>query len=117
MHSTRAIHRTVRLPESGVWALRLRLLDMVSCNVLVPQLLWFGESDEHSVVFVLSLLINVGMWLTVRNHRDQSPSDFLPSNWASYRHHHEVATLVVLRALLYLLFDLLPHSAVIAMGR
>ena len=59
---------------------------MVSCNVLVPQLLWFGGVRRRLlVVFVLSLLINVGMWferfviIVTSLHRD-----FLPSSWASY---------------------------------
>ncbi|HZT29899.1 MAG TPA: NrfD/PsrC family molybdoenzyme membrane anchor subunit [Bryobacteraceae bacterium] len=60
---------------------------MVSCNVLVPQLLWFRRVRRSmGVVFVLSLLINVGMWferfviIVTSLHRD-----FLPSSWASYR--------------------------------
>jgi molybdopterin-containing oxidoreductase family membrane subunit len=60
---------------------------MVSCNVLVPQLLWFrGVRRSVGIVFVLSLLINVGMWferfviIVTSLHRD-----FLPSSWASYR--------------------------------
>jgi molybdopterin-containing oxidoreductase family membrane subunit len=60
---------------------------MVSCNVLVPQLLWFRSvRRSFGIVFVLSLLINVGMWferfviIVTSLHRD-----FLPSSWASYR--------------------------------
>jgi len=60
---------------------------MVSCNVLVPQLLWFrGVRRRIGIVFALSLLINVGMWferfviVVTSLHRD-----FLPSSWASYR--------------------------------
>jgi Ni/Fe-hydrogenase subunit HybB-like protein len=60
---------------------------MVSCNVLVPQLLWFrGVRRRLGIVFVLSLLINVGMWferfviIVTSLHRD-----FLPSSWATYR--------------------------------
>ncbi len=60
---------------------------IVSCNVLVPQLLWFrGVRRRSGIVFVLSLLINVGMWferfviIVTSLHRD-----FLPSSWASYR--------------------------------
>jgi molybdopterin-containing oxidoreductase family membrane subunit len=60
---------------------------MVSCNVLVPQLLWFrGVRRRIGIVFVLSLLINVGMWferfviIVTSLHRD-----FLPANWAMYR--------------------------------
>ena len=60
---------------------------MVSCNVLVPQLLWFrGVRRRLELVFFLSLLINVGMWferfviIVTSLHRD-----FLPSSWAMYR--------------------------------
>ncbi len=60
---------------------------MVSCNVLVPQLLWFHRIRRRTgIVFVLSLLINVGMWferfviIVTSLHRD-----FLPSSWAMYR--------------------------------
>ena len=60
---------------------------MVSCNVLVPQLLWFRNLRRNLwFVFVVSLLINVGMWferfviIVTSLHRD-----FLPSSWASYR--------------------------------
>jgi molybdopterin-containing oxidoreductase family membrane subunit len=60
---------------------------MIGCNVLVPQLLWFRGVRRHvGLVFVLSLLINVGMWferfviIVTSLHRD-----FLPSSWAGYR--------------------------------
>jgi molybdopterin-containing oxidoreductase family membrane subunit len=60
---------------------------MVSCNVLAPQLLWFrGIRRRVGIVFVLTLLINVGMWferfviIVTSLHRD-----FLPSSWAGYR--------------------------------
>ncbi|TAN06905.1 MAG: hydrogenase, partial [Rhizobiaceae bacterium] len=60
---------------------------MVSCNVLVPQLLWFPRIRRRlGMVFVLSLLVNVGMWferfviIVTSLHRD-----FLPSSWATYR--------------------------------
>ncbi len=60
---------------------------MISCNVLIPQLLWFRRIRTNiGLVFCLSLLVNVGMWferfviIVTSLHRD-----FLPSNWASYR--------------------------------
>jgi molybdopterin-containing oxidoreductase family membrane subunit len=70
---------------------------MVSCNVLVPQLLWLRRvRAKVAVVFAISLLINVGMWferfviVVTSLHRD-----YLPSNWASYRPTTiEVATLL-----------------------
>jgi len=59
---------------------------MVSCNVVFPQLFWFRKFRRSiPVMFVISLLVNVGMWferfvITVTSlHRD-----FLPSNWGMY---------------------------------
>ncbi len=59
---------------------------MVSCNVLVPQLFWFRRLRRNLlVVFIASILINVGMWferfviIVISLSRD-----FLPSSWASY---------------------------------
>lgn len=70
---------------------------MVTCNVLVPQVLWFRRVRANlAAVFAASLLINVGMWferfviIVTSLHRD-----FLPSNWASYCPTTiEVATLI-----------------------
>ena len=59
---------------------------MVTCNVLVPQLLWIRRVRRNLlVVFVLALLVNVGMWferfviIVTSLHRD-----FLPSSWVEY---------------------------------
>ena len=59
---------------------------MVFCNVVVPQLFW-SKAVRRSVpmVFVMSLLVNVGMWMerfviiTTSLHRD-----YLPSSWIMY---------------------------------
>jgi Ni/Fe-hydrogenase subunit HybB-like protein len=60
---------------------------MITCNVIVPQLFWF-KRIRHSilVVFVLSILVNIGMWferfviVVTSLHRD-----FLPSNWDYFK--------------------------------
>jgi Ni/Fe-hydrogenase subunit HybB-like protein len=60
---------------------------MVTCNVLVPQVLWFSRARRSlAVLFVSSILINVGMWferfviiVTSLHH------DFLPSSWRYFR--------------------------------
>jgi len=59
---------------------------MLACNVLVPQLFWFRRV-RHNVplLFVLSLVINCGMWMerflivVTSLHRD-----FLPSAWGMF---------------------------------
>ncbi len=59
---------------------------MVGCNVLVPQLLWFKSvRTSIAVVFIISVLVNVGMWferfviIVTSLHRD-----FLPASWTNY---------------------------------
>ena len=59
---------------------------MVSCNVIFPQLFWFKKLRRSiPVMFVISILVNVGMWferfvITVTS----LSRDFLPSNWGMY---------------------------------
>jgi molybdopterin-containing oxidoreductase family membrane subunit len=67
-------------PRHGVYLLT------VCCNVLVPQILWFRRArTSEGVLFVASLLINVGMWserfsiIVLSLQRD-----FLPSAWATF---------------------------------
>ncbi len=80
---------------------------MVTCNVVVPQLLWFRRVRRSvPMIFGISLLVNVGMWferfiiIVTSLHRD-----FLPSNWASYRPTSiEVATLLGSFGLFFTLF-------------
>jgi Ni/Fe-hydrogenase subunit HybB-like protein len=59
---------------------------MVSCNVIAPQLLWFSKvRNSLLAIFLLSLVVNVGMWferfviIVTSIHRD-----FLPSSWSGY---------------------------------
>jgi molybdopterin-containing oxidoreductase family membrane subunit len=60
---------------------------MFICNVLVPQIFWFKRMRTTiPIMFVASLLVNVGMWFERFNiivsslHRD-----FLPSSWDYYK--------------------------------
>ncbi|MCP4632632.1 MAG: polysulfide reductase NrfD [candidate division Zixibacteria bacterium] len=59
---------------------------MISCNVLVPQIFWFKKLRRNiGVMFVCSLLINVGMWFERFVIVVTSLSrDFLPSSWDYY---------------------------------
>ncbi|MEZ5366098.1 MAG: NrfD/PsrC family molybdoenzyme membrane anchor subunit [Bryobacterales bacterium] len=59
---------------------------LIFCNSLTPQLLWFRKVRRNiPVLFVISLIVNVGMWLerfvivVTSLHRD-----FLPSSWDMY---------------------------------
>ena len=60
---------------------------MVACNVLIPQLFWFtGVRRNLVVVFIISILINVGMWferfiIIVASLQ----REYLPSAWVGLR--------------------------------
>jgi len=60
---------------------------MFSCNVFIPQILWFKKLRKSiPVLFVVSILVNVGMWferfviIVSSLHRD-----FMPSSWDYYK--------------------------------
>ena len=60
---------------------------MIFCNALVPQLFWFRKVRHNLVlVFILSILVNVGMWferfVIVIGSLYQ---DFIPANWGYFR--------------------------------
>jgi molybdopterin-containing oxidoreductase family membrane subunit len=59
---------------------------MMTCNVLVPQILWWRRMRRNTIVlFVLSLVINLGMWMERVLIVVQSTShDFLPSSWGRF---------------------------------
>jgi molybdopterin-containing oxidoreductase family membrane subunit len=58
---------------------------MISCNVIFPQLFWFERFRKSiPVMFVVSIIVNIGMWferfvIVMTLHRD-----FIPANWALY---------------------------------
>jgi Ni/Fe-hydrogenase subunit HybB-like protein len=59
---------------------------MIICNVVIPQLFWFKRIRQHLlIVWILSILVNVGMWferfviIVISLHKD-----FLPANWGYY---------------------------------
>ena len=59
---------------------------LIFCNGVVPQTLWIKSLRTNTVwLFIMSLIVNVGMWLerfviiVTSLHRD-----FLPSSWGMY---------------------------------
>jgi Ni/Fe-hydrogenase subunit HybB-like protein len=59
---------------------------MIFCNVVAPQILWSKKMRRNiPVVFVLSIIVNIGMWferfviIATSLHRD-----FLPSSWGYF---------------------------------
>lgn len=58
----------------------------ITCNVLVPQLLWWRKIRRNiPLLFIIALLVNVGMWVEryviVVSSLHQ---DFMPSAWGVY---------------------------------
>jgi molybdopterin-containing oxidoreductase family membrane subunit len=69
---------------TGPYALQFWAL--ILCNILVPQLLWLKRvRTSPAVLFAISLIVNMGMWLeryviiVVSLHRD-----YLPSSWGMF---------------------------------
>lgn len=59
---------------------------MISCNVITPQIFWFKKlRTSIPVMFVASLLINVGMWFERFVIVMTLANGFLPSAWQYYR--------------------------------
>jgi Ni/Fe-hydrogenase subunit HybB-like protein len=59
---------------------------LILCNIVIPQMMWFKKVRMNvAVLFGISLIVNVGMWLerfiivVTSLHRD-----FLPSSWGMY---------------------------------
>ncbi len=59
---------------------------LIACNIVIPQCLWSRKVRNNvAILFVISLIVNVGMWLerfvivVISLHRD-----FLPSSWGMY---------------------------------
>jgi len=79
----------------------------VACNVVIPQFLYSARVRKNLlVVFVISILVNLGMWLerwviiTVSLEQD-----FLPSSWTTYSPTLiELATLVGTFGIFFSLF-------------
>ena len=59
---------------------------MVTCNVVVPQFFWSKwVRNNTSIVWILSILVNVGMWFERFVIAVTSLSrDFLPSSWGYF---------------------------------
>jgi len=59
---------------------------LITCNVLTPQLLWSRWVRSNvPLLFVISIIVNVGMW--AERYVIVVPSlsrDFLPSSWGTY---------------------------------
>src|SRR5262245_3651246 len=95
---------------------------LIICNVAVPQVLWLKRIRTNvAALFVLSLVINVGMWLerfviiVTSLHRD-----FLPSSWGMYKPTFWdwstfIGTIGLFLTLLFLFLRFLPMISIFEM--
>jgi len=89
---------------------------------VIPQLLWFRPLRRNiALLFLISLIVNVGMWLerfiivVVSLHRD-----YLPSSWGMYEPTFwdwstYIGTIGLFAALLFLFIRLLPMISIFEM--
>jgi molybdopterin-containing oxidoreductase family membrane subunit len=95
---------------------------LILCNILIPQILWWKKARGNvALLFVVSIIVNVGMWLerfviiVTSLHRD-----FLPSSWAMYNptfwdFSMFVGTIGLFLSLLFLFIRFLPMISIFEM--
>jgi len=95
---------------------------LILCNILTPQLLWFQKVRTNiPMLFIMSLVINVGMWLerfvivVISLTRD-----FMPSAWGRYSatiwdYATFAGTLGLFTMLLFLFVRVLPAISIAEM--
>lgn len=95
---------------------------LISCNILIPQLLWSSKVRRNiGALFVLALIVNTGMWLerfvivVTSLHRDFLPSSwgmYYPTQWDWYTF---IGTLGFFLALFFLFMRFLPMISIFEM--
>ena len=95
---------------------------LIVCNIAIPQMLWSSRvRSSIPMLFVISLIVNVGMWLerfvivVISLHRDFLPSSwgmYYPTrwDWATY-----VGTIGLFLSLLFLFLRFLPMISIYEM--
>src|SRR3984893_4237280 len=95
---------------------------LIACNIVIPQIMWSRKVRNNvAILFVISLIVNVGMWLerfvivVISLHRDFLPSSwgmYYPTrwDWATY-----VGTIGLFLTLLFLFIHFLPVISIYEM--
>ena len=95
---------------------------MIAANVIAPQLLWSRRvRSSIPILFVISLIVNVGMWferfviVVTSLHRD-----YIPAAWAMYTPTFWdwstfIGTIGLFFALLFLFIRVLPMISIFEM--
>ena len=92
---------------------------LILCNIAIPQVLWLRKARAKvGLLFVISLVVNTGMWLerfvivVTSLHRDFLPSSwgmYWPTRWDIYTY---VGTLGLFFTLFFLFIRYLPVIAI-----
>ena len=97
---------------------------LITCNVLVPQLLWWRRIRRSAVVlWFISLLINVGMWVeryvivVTSLHRDYVPTAWHLFNGTKWDWSTFLGTIGLFFAFVYLFVRYLPAISITEMKR
>ncbi|MBL9094179.1 MAG: polysulfide reductase NrfD [Planctomycetaceae bacterium] len=95
---------------------------LIACNIAIPQLLWSHRIRANpAILFVISIIVNVGMWLerfviiVTSLHRD-----FLPASWgmyypSTYDWTMYIGTLGLFFSLLFIFIRVLPMISIFEM--
>jgi Ni/Fe-hydrogenase subunit HybB-like protein len=109
------INRMIGPKAWAYWAL-------IICNCTIPQLLWFRAVRRNvPLLFVISIIVNIGMWLERYVIIVISLSrDFLPSSWGDYSGSQYdwsmyIGTIGLFLALLFLFIRVLPMISIFEM--
>ena len=93
---------------------------LITCNIVIPQALWSRKVRRNPAwLFVISLVVNVGMWLerfviiVVSLHREYTPSKwdmYYPTrwDWATF-----LGTIGLFLTLFYLFIRFLPMISIV----
>lgn len=93
---------------------------LIACNIAIPQVLWSRKIRRNVLaLFIVSLVVNVGMWLerfviiVVSLHREYTPSKwdmYYPTrwDWATY-----LGTIGLFLTLFYLFIRFLPMISIV----
>jgi molybdopterin-containing oxidoreductase family membrane subunit len=95
---------------------------LIACNIVSPQFLWLRRvRSSTAALFVLSIVVNIGMWLeryviiVTSLHRD-----FVPSSWGTYSgtiwdYTTFIGTIGLFLALMFLFIRFLPAISIFEM--
>lgn len=95
---------------------------LIAANVVIPQLLWFKKIRRNlALLWIISLVVNIGMWLERFVIIVQSLSkDYLPSSWHLYMPTQWdimifIGTIGMFLMLLFLFMRILPAISIFEM--